>query len=632
MNLQQKTINTIRGLALDQIAEANSGHPGIALGAAPIVFSVYNNMAYNPSDPHAPCRDRFVLSAGHGSSMLYATLALLTNKIDYKNLNAFRKLGSNLPGHPDINTPFVEASTGPLGQGVAMAVGMAIAEKKVCVPGATGNFTFCLAGDGCLMEGVALEALDLAVTLNLNKFILLYDYNNTTIEGEVALAQVQNPKAVFKAKGFNVVCVNNGNNASAINKAIVKCKNSNRPSVIICKTQIGFGSNRAGCSNCHGTPFSKNEVKLIKQNLGLSTQEFFVDTDVLEYAKTLKDEALARYRVREQENRNINYKRPVFLQGDLELNLNKTMSTRDAGGMVLNALAENNPSYFLGGSADLAPSTRQFVTTQKFVSANDFSGCNIHYGVREHAMAAISNGISLYGSHRAFASTFFSFFDYLKPALRMSALMKQNVIYVFTSDSVYAGEDGPTHQPVEQLVSIRAMPNVCDFRPCDAEETKHCYLKAIELDVPSVLILTRQKVEALNISGKGEVENGAYVAFNPKNKIEAIIVTSGSEVALSIKAARAMDEKGFGVRVVNVVSCYLFNRLGEAKQAQILPSDITNRIIVEAASELALSKYVGIGAKNVCVNKFGASGKGDEVYTAYGFTPQNIAKQFNITL
>ncbi len=632
MNIKQKTINTIRGLALDQIATANSGHPGIALDAAPIVFSVYNNMVYDPGDEHAPCRDRFVLSAGHGSSMLYATLALLTDKIDYKELKSFRKLGSNFPGHPELSVPFVEVATGPLGQGVAMAVGLAIAEKKVCVPGATGNYTYCLAGDGCLMEGVALEALELAVTLNLNKFILIYDSNNITIEGPATLAQASNAATVFKAKGFNVVCVKNGNSVSEIDKAIIKCKKSTKPSVIICKTEIGDGTYRAGSEKSHGTPFTQSEVKLIKQNLGLVTDEFFVDIDVLEYSKKLKDEVRLRYKAREQENKTINYKMASYKPGELKLDLNKAMSTRDAGGIILNALAENNPNYFLGGSADLAPSTRQFITTEKFVSATDFSGSNIHYGVREHAMAAISNGISLYGTHRVFASAFFSFFDYLKPALRMSALMKQRVIYVFAPDSVYAGEDGPTHQPVEQLATLRAIPDLCDFRPCDAIETKFCYLKAMELNVPTALLLTRQKVKPLNISSAKKVANGAYTAYEPKNELKGIIVTSGSEVAISIEAARAMDEKGFGVRVVNMVSCYLFDRLSEKDKAQILSPEIDNRIIVEAASELALSKYVGANANNVCVNKFGSSGKGEDVYLSYGFTAKNIASKFNVEI
>ncbi len=630
-----KTINTIRGLALDEIAEANSGHPGIALGAAPIVFSVYKNMVYNPSDNKAPLRDRFVLSAGHGSSMLYAVLSLLTNKINYNELKAFRKLGSIFSGHPELDLPFIDAATGPLGQGVAMAVGMALAEKKAYFNAGIdkGNYTYCLAGDGCLMEGVAIEALDLAITLNLNKFILLYDNNNITIEGAATLAQQIDPAKVFSAKGFNVIVVKDGNNEKLISKAILKAKKSDKPSVIICNTIIGYGSNKVGLCGVHGTPFSKSEVIEIKKNLGLSTQEFFVDSDVLEYCNELKAFKQAEYNRREESNlkiEDLNLKREAITK--LNLDLNKEMSTRDAGGITLNAIADRWQNYFLGGNADVAPSTRQYIATEKFISANDFSGSNIHFGIREHAMAAICNGINLYGVNRAFASTFFSFFDYMKPAVRMSALMKQNIIYLFTSDSIGAGEDGPTHQPIEHLATIRAIPNLCDFRPSDPIETMYCYLEALKLKVPSAIILTRQKVKPLNLSSAKLVSKGAYVAFEPKSEIKGVIITSGSEVALSISAASLMDEKGFGVRVVNIVSSYLFDKLSESEREKILPQKLTNRIIVEAASELSLSKYVGINAKNVCVNEFGKSGKGEDLFKLFGFTEQNIASKFGVKL
>ncbi len=639
MSIINKTINTIRGLALDEIAEANSGHPGIALGAAPIVFSVYKNMVYNPADDKAPCRDRFVLSAGHGSSMLYATLSLLTDKFNYKNLYTFRRLGSEFSGHPEISLPFIEASTGPLGQGVAMAVGMAIAEKKVRdaaiengYSNVEGNYTYCLAGDGCLMEGVALEALEMAVTLNLNKFILLYDSNNITIEGNATLAQTANAKNVFTEKGFNVVVVKKGNSEKDISSAIKKCKNSKKPNVIVCETVIGYGSNKVGNASVHGTPFKKNEVLEIKKNLGISEQQFFVDSDVLEFCGTLKKQKMEEYKLREKLNLGINYNKVELKPIKLNLDLNKTMATRDAGGITLNAIASEMPNYFLGGNADLAPSTRQYITSEKFISATDFSGSNIHYGVREHSMAAISNGINLYGTHRAFAGTFFSFFDYLKPALRMSALMKQNVLYLFTADSIGAGEDGPTHQPVEQLATIRAIPNLCDFRPCDALETSYCYLEALKQNVPCALILTRQKVNSLNITSAKNVANGGYIAFEPKSELKGIIVTSGSEVEVSINSAKLMDKKGFGVRVVNIVSSFLFDKLSVKEREKILPSKITNRIIVEAASELALSKYVNAGANNVCVNTFGSSGKGEDLFKHFGFTEQNIASKFGVKI
>jgi len=629
MNIELKTINTIRGLALDAIAEANSGHPGIALGAAPIVFSIYKNMVYNPADNKAQFRDRFVLSAGHGSSMLYATLSLLTDKVDYNELKTFRKLGCNLPGHPELNVPFVEAATGPLGQGVAMAVGMALAEKKANFNKGenAGNYTYCLAGDGCLMEGVALEALDIAVTLNLNKFILLFDSNNITIEGEAKLAHNQNAKKVFLAKGFNVVEVKDANNVALIDKAISKCKSSKKPNVIICHSIIGYGSFKTNNASVHGTPFNKNEVREIKKNLGLSEQEFFVDKDVLDFCGELKKQKRLEYNLREQNNTINNLKYNLDIANKVNLDLNKTMSTRDAGGMALNAINLAIPNYLFGGNADVAPSTRQFLTSEKFVSASDFSGSNIHYGIREHAMAAISNGINLYGCNRAFASTFFSFFDYLKPALRMSALMKQNVIYIFTSDSIGAGEDGPTHQPIEHLATVRAIPNLCDFRPSDAEETLHCYLQALKLDIPSAIILTRQKVNPLNVTSEINVKKGGYIAYEPTSQIKGIILTSGSEVEVCINSAKKLDKTGYGVRVVNIVSSYLFDKLSDKEKEKILPSSNTNRIIVEAASELSLSKYVNAGAKNVCVNEFGASGKGEDLFKHFGFTEKNITSK-----
>ncbi len=658
-DINLKCINTIRVLSCEMIEKANSGHPGIALGAAPIIYSLYSSVLnVNPKNPAHILRDRFVLSAGHGSALLYSTLHLFGYNYSLNDLKNFRQLNSVTPGHPEYDIARgVEATTGPLGQGVANAVGMAIAERhlasKFNKPDATliDNYTYALVGDGCLMEGVSNEALSLAGTLKLNKLIVFYDFNKITIDGRIDNTFKQNTKTVFSGYGFNVLEVADGNDYKGITKAVEQAKKSLKPTLIIVNTLIGYGSLVENTHKAHGAPLGSEGLEFVKQRLDINTKPFEVSAEVGEYFNKLQQ----RFSVVEEEwkNRISGYKNKypqlykefeTLLTEDFSgvekvishLKVEKEkVSTRDLGGLVLNELA-NYYDNLVGGAADLVSSTKTVIKNSGVFSPQDPSGRNIMFGVREFAMGAISNGISLYGGLVPFAGTFFVFSDYMRAAIRLSALSHIKVLYIFTHDSIGVGEDGPTHQSVEQLASFRAMPNVVVFRPCNLDEVKASYIFALKHNGPTLIILTRQNIlnfetlkTANNLSYKNyedDVLKGAYVVAKEKGTIDAIILATGSEVQIALEAKRNLEEKGLNVRVVSVSSCELFDKQTQTYKNKILPPQVTARVAVEAGSNLGWHKYVGLNGLVLGINEFGKSGKFEDIYEFFNITSKNLTQ------
>lgn len=647
MRIKTEAINTLRCLSCDMIDEAGSGHPGMALSAAPIIYSVYSKMNYNLLNDKFFNRDRFVLSAGHASSLLYATLSQFTNAYSNDDLKKFRKMGSKTPGHPEVGSPFVDCSTGLLGQGVANAVGMAIAEARLSARfnkkdlSIINHYTYALVSDGDLMEGVSDEALSIAGNLRLKKLILLYDANGMTIEGGTNLSMLANLKAKYKAMGFNVITVFGGNSDFMISWAIERAKKSKKPSIIICKTQIGYGSQRAGKAEAHGSPLGETLTSIMKQNFGLPTDKFHVSDEVKAHFDEIKHE---KNKFVENQNELLNKyekKYPAdyaelkrFLNNDFNFNVKfkdeyvTPMATRDAGGKVLNKIADKVHNVF-GGSADLAPSTRQFIVGGGDFLYNAYAGKNIHFGVREHAMGAICNGIALHGGFKVYCSTFLGFASYMLPAIRMSAQMNLPVLYVFTADSIALGEDGPTHQPVEQLVSLRAIPNVNVFRPADFKETEGAYEYAFQTkNKPSVIVLTRQKVPCVNETITENVSKGAYVVKKSKEKkSDYLIIASGSELALALDVALELEKKGKSYQVVSMVCTELFDKQDDKYKESVLPEACRNRIIIEAGSRLGLMPYATEQTKFVSVDEFGDSAPGQDLLEKFGFTVSKILNE-----
>ncbi|RXI37717.1 transketolase [Clostridium tetani] len=652
--LDTTAINTIRILSAEAIQKANSGHPGLPLGSAPMAYTLWaKNMKHNPKNPNWTNRDRFVLSAGHGSMLIYSLLHLFNYGLTMEDLKNFRQWGSKTPGHPEYgHTIGVETTTGPLGQGIANAVGMAMAEaylaEKFNKPGyeVIDHYTYSLVGDGCLMEGISSEAASLAGTLGLDKLIVLYDSNNITIEGNTDIAFTEDIKGRFEAYNWQVINVEDGNDVEAIDKAIKESKaDKKRPSIIIIKTQIGYGCpEKQGKSSAHGEPLGEENLKITREFLKWShEEEFFVPEEVREYMKEKVEELSKEEEEWNKLKEEYDNKYPelakeweLWFSGKIEKDLlndedfwkfEKKTATRAASGDVINRLAAVVPNL-IGGSADLAPSNKTYMKDKGDFSKKDRKGANLHFGVREHAMAAIANGMYLHGGLKVFVSTFFVFSDYMKPSMRLSALMNLPITYVLTHDSIGVGEDGPTHEPIEQLASLRSIPNMTVFRPADAKETAAAWYYAItKEDGPVSLVLSRQNLPLYNETGKDALK-GAYILKDTEDKKpDIILMATGSEVELIYEGAKILEEKGIKVRVVSMPSLEVFEKQSKEYKEEVLPSNVTKRLAVEAASSFGWHKYLGFDGDILSIDHFGASAPGDVLFKEFGFTIENLVKK-----
>ncbi|HEY5340150.1 MAG TPA: transketolase [Candidatus Aquilonibacter sp.] len=648
----EQRINAIRFLAVDAVQKANSGHPGLPLGAAAFAYTLWTrHLKFNPADPHWFDRDRFILSAGHGSMLLYALLYLTGYGLTLDDLRSFRQLGSKTPGHPEVgHTPGVEATTGPLGQGVGNAVGFAIAEAHLAAvynrPDANivDHYTYCLAGDGDLMEGISQEAVSLAGHLQLGKLIVFYDDNNVSLAGPTDVAYSDDACARFEASGWHtqLVQIEHGNDVAAIDEAISLAKGvTDRPSLIAVRTHIGYGSPLQDTFKAHGEPLGPENVKKTKEALGWPLEpDFYVPDDVLAFyrergangARTQADWQSA-YDVWKRANAPLAAQLERVLAGKLPADLpwpsfnaeNGNVATRDAGGTVMNAIAEALPEL-IGGSADLDPSTKTYLKNAGNFEPEHYAGRNVHYGVREHGMAAATNGIALHGGLMPFCATFFNFSDYLKPALRLSALGSVHAIYVFTHDSVFLGEDGPTHEPIEQLAMLRATPNVRVVRPADALETREAWKLAIDPQSkgPWVLVLTRQKVPYLG-DRDARVDRGAYVIADPVGRPDLVMIATGSEVSLAIETKKLLDTKGVHARVVSMPSWELFAAQPQSYRDEVLPPNVRARMSIEAAATMGWSRWVGDNGVIYGIDRFGVSAPQAAIAKRFGFTPEHVA-------
>lgn len=645
-------INTIRFLAVDAVQKANSGHPGLPLGAAAFAYALWTRkLRFDPADPHWPDRDRFVLSAGHGSMLLYALLYLTGYPMTLDDLKAFRQLDSKTPGHPETtHVAGVEATTGPLGQGVGNAVGFAMAEAHLGAvynrPGheIVNHRTYCLASDGDLMEGVSQEAISLAGHLRLGKLTVLYDANLTSLAGPTDVTFTDDQVARFDACGWHTqyVDIAHGNDADAIERALNVAENvPDRPSFILVRTHIGYGSPRQDSFQSHGEPLGPDNVKKTKETLGWPLEpDFYVPPDALEYFREvgrkgtkLHAEWQARFdgwksafaEPAAEFERIARKDLPTALPWPSFAAENGAVATRDSGGTVMNAIAKSLPELF-GGSADLDPSTKTYLKGFGDFEPGSYDGRNVHYGVREHAMAAISNGLALHGGMMPYCSTFFNFLDYLKPSLRLAALAKSHVIYVFTHDSIFLGEDGPTHQPVEHLAHLRATPNVVVVRPADALEVLETWKLCIDpKSGPWALVLSRQKLPFLG-SREAPVHRGAYVIAGDAGDADLILIATGSEVSLALDARTQIEPHGISVRVVSMPSWELFERQPDDYKESVLPRSIAARISIEAGATLGWDRYVGDRGFAFGVDRFGTSAPAAAIAKAYGFTPENICR------
>ncbi|MBN2754328.1 MAG: transketolase [Candidatus Goldbacteria bacterium] len=650
---EELSINTLRMLSIDMVERAKSGHPGLPLGAAPMIYTLYSKfIKHNPADPKWADRDRFILSAGHGSALLYSLLHLYGYGISLDDLKNFRQFKSITPGHPEYGlTPGVEATTGPLGQGFAMGVGMAIAEKTLagCFNkrghSIIDHYIYGIVSDGDLMEGVASEAASLAGTMKLGKIIYLYDDNGISIEGDTDISFTENVKARFEAYGWHTPVVADGNDTYDIERAIHEAKREkNRPSLIIIKTHIGFGSPRQDNAQAHGEPLGKENVIKTKQFFGWpEDREFYVPKEVSdnfkEMAKTGAEaqrdwnERVEAYRSSfPKENRLLD----KYLSGSINEELKKNLefftagekiATRTASGKIMNII-EKYMTEFMGGSADLAPSTKTELKGQGSFGISGMCSRNIHFGVREHAMGAIVNGLALHGGIIPYSATFLIFSDYMRPAIRLAALMKTHSIFVFTHDSIGLGEDGPTHQPVEQLPSLRMIPGLTVIRPADANETVAAWYMAVTQKMPFALVFTRQDLPVLDNEKYKVFENaqkGGYVLEHGGEKPDVLIIATGSEVHPALKAAELLRNRHLTARVVSLPSYEMFLRQTEVYRESVIPSHLTKRIVVEASHPAFFKGLAGDNGTVIGVEKFGASAPGDKVMENYGMAAENIA-------
>jgi transketolase len=651
-NIDNLSVNAIRVLSADAVQKANSGHPGLPLGAAAIGYELWaNHMNHNPKNPSWENRDRFVLSGGHGSTLLYSLLHLFGYGLTLDDLKNFRQWGSKTPGHPEYGvTTGVEASTGPLGAGMAMAVGMAMAETHLAAKfnkegyPVVDHYTYVLGGDGCMMEGINYEAFSLAGTLKLNKLIVLYDSNKISIEGNTDIAFTEDVPARFKAMGFKVLEVKDGNDISEIGKAIEEAKEDKEsPSFIKINTKIGFGSPKEGSADVHGAPLGADNIIAMKKTLGWPSEEpFFVPDEVYEnykakaenlakkeeeWNKLFKDycEKFPEMKTLWDEYKDETKACKLLDDKDFWSYEEKADATRNLSGKVLNKLSAKLPTLF-GGSADLAPSNKSYVNGAGDYSAENYAGRNVHFGVRELAMTGIGNGLVLHGL-KAYVSTFFVFSDYVKPMARLASLMEIPLTFILTHDSIGVGEDGPTHEPIEQLAEFRAMPNFNVFRPADATETIAAWYSAVtSKETPTALVLTRQNLPQLAGSSKEALKGGYIVADSSKETPDAIIIASGSEVSLSIEAKEALAKEGIDVRVVSMPCMDIFEKQPLEYKEKVLPKAVRARVAVEALSEFGWGKYVGLDGKTVCLDRFGASAPADVLFKEFGFTVDNVVK------
>ena len=651
--VDRKTVSTIRALCADTVEKANSGHPGLPLGSAAAAYILWGKvMKHSGTLRKWGNRDRFILSGGHGSSLLYSLLHLYNYGLTIEDLRQFRQLDSLTPGHPEYgHTVGVEATTGPLGAGMAMATGMAMAQAHLAAifnrPGypVFDNFTYVLGGDGCLMEGISSEAFSLAGTLKLEKLIVLYDSNNISIEGSTDIAFREDVQGRMKAFGFDTFTVEDGDDLDEILSAINQARVSQKPAFIEVKTRIGKGCPaKEGKASAHGEPLGEENVRELKRTLGLDEDRTFaIDEEV--YLNTAKQQERSEviykiwkdmfddYLVTYPEMKKlwkqyfeVDYNK--VLENDVEFWKfeNKPESTRNLSGTAMNRIKELFPN-FMGGSADLAPSTKTYLNKVGDFSAENYRGRNLHYGVREQAMTGIGNGIMLYGGLKTFVSTFFVFSDYVKPMARLSALMNLPLIYVLTHDSIGVGEDGPTHEPVEQLTMLRAMPNFNVFRPCDAQETNAgWYLAMTSKTTPTALVLSRQNLPQIKGSSR-EALKGGYVIDECEGTPEIIIIASGSEVTLAVEAKKRI--RGKAIRVVSMPSMDIFKQQSREYRESILPPGIEKRIAIEAGSRMSWGEFVGLKGKYITMDSFGASAPADELFKRYGFTVDNVVKMIN---
>lgn len=645
MNIENKAVNTLRMLSVDQIENANSGHPGLPLGAAPMAYALFkNHLVRDSKDLNWKNRDRFVLSAGHGSALLYSLFYLFEYGLSLDDLKNFRQLDSKTPGHPEYgHTRGVEATTGPLGQGIAMAVGMAIAEEKLAALynkddlKLVDHYTYALVGDGCLMEGISNEASSLAGTLKLDKLIVLYDSNKISIEGSTDLAFSENVCDRYKALGWDTFVVHDGNDLDEINAKIEEAKKSDKPALIEVKTKIGYGSPREDSAKAHGEPLGKEDRKSTREFFGLPDEDFYVDEDVKAHFQKIVEENTARVnekkKIEEEYAKKypkeyedylaaFNLEKKELLEDSYYDSFDKDMATRAISGEVLNKIAKDNIHIF-GGSADLGPSNKTMLNGEEYFSADNRLGRNITFGVRENAMGAITNGILLHGGLRTYASTFLVFSDYLKPTIRLAALMNLPNVYIFTHDSIGVGEDGPTHQPIEHLAMLRSIPGIVVIRPADGRETASSLNLAFNSkNTPFVLALSRQNLPQLENSSR-DIYRGAYIIKKEEGELEKIVIATGSEVSLALEAAEGLK----GVRVVSMPSMEMFDAQSSDYKEEILPSNINKRISLEALSSFGWHKYIGMKGMAISIDTFGASGKGAEVFERFGFTKENIRRK-----
>lgn len=653
-NLDQMSVNAIRVLAADAVQKANSGHPGLPLGCAAVGYELWGkHMNHNPANPDWANRDRFILSGGHGSTLLYSLLHLFGYGLTKEDLMNFRQLDSLTPGHPEYgHTVGVEATTGPLGAGMGMAVGMAAAEAHLAAVfnkegyPVVDHYTYVLGGDGCMMEGISSEAMSLAGTLKLDKLIVIYDSNSISIEGSTNIAFTENVEKRFEAFGFQTITVEDGNDTDAIGKAIELAKaDKTRPSLITVKTKIGFGCPaKEGKASAHGEPLGVDNVAALREALNWpSTEPFFVPEEVYDNYKELakngaKKEAewntlFAEYCEKYPEMKELwdtyfdkELAKKVLDTEDFWAYEDKADATRNISGKILNKAKALMPNL-MGGAADLAPSTKTYMNNAGDFSAEDYSGSNMHFGVREIAMAAIGNGMMLHGGLRSFVSTFFVFSDYVKPMARLSALMKLPLTYVLTHDSIGVGEDGPTHEPIEQLAMFRAMPDFAVYRPCDATETVAAWYYALtNQDTPTALVLSRQNLPQIAGSSKEALKGGYVIADSTKAVPDAIIMASGSEVSLAVDAKEVLLKDGIDVRVVSMPCMDIFEKQSDEYKESVLPKSVRKRVAVEALSDFGWGKYVGLDGAYVTMHSFGASAPAGRLFEKFGFTVDNVVK------
>ena len=653
-HIDNLSINAIRVLSADAIQKAKSGHPGLPHGAAPIAYELWaHHMNHNPANPDWRNRDRFILSGGHGSMLLYSLLYLYRyGDMTLDDLKEFRRLDSKTPGHPEYrHTVGVEATTGPLGAGMGMAVGMAIAEKHLAsVFNKEGypvidHYTYALGGDGCMMEGISSEAFSLAGTLGLSKLIILYDSNNISIEGSTDIAFTEDVQKRMESFGFQTLEVADGNDIDAVGKAIEEAKaDTEHPSFITIHTEIGYGCpNKQGKASAHGEPLGEENVKEMKETLGWTSQEpFYVPDEVYAHYKELRD-ALAE----KEEEWNKMYaeyceKFPEmkelmeqYFECDCEAILKdneefwkrgeKPEATRAISGRILNTIKDSVPNL-MGGSADLAPSNKTYLNDKGDFSADCPSGRNMHFGVRELAMGAIGNGMMLHGGLHSYVATFFVFSDYIKPMARLSSIMKVPMTYVYSHDSIGVGEDGPTHEPIEQLAMFRAMPNFHVFRPCDAVETEAAWYSALtSKETPTAIVLTRQNLAPMAGSSKDALKGG-YILEDCEGTPDMILIATGSEVELAAGAKSVLEEKGKKVRLVSMPCVDIFEEQTDEYKERVLPKDVTKRVSVEALSTFGWDRYVGPEGKAIGMTTFGASGPYKTLFEFFGFTVDAIVE------